>query len=141
MYRKVLVPTDGSEFAQKVLVHARQMAALAHADVVVLQVVEGSDGSAVAPRASRAAAERNVRGLTEALRYDDGAVSAVVRGGDPARTIVQTARSEDADLIVMATHGGSGYQRAVLGSVADYVARNAQCPVLPVTAHRGPQPD
>jgi nucleotide-binding universal stress UspA family protein len=50
--------------------------------------------------------------------------------GDPAKEIVRLAREEDADLIVIGTHGRTGIARALLGSVAEVVVRRAPCPVL-----------
>ncbi len=127
MYKKVLLPTDGSDLARTALAHAKYMAALGHADVVILQVVDGGGGD-------NDAAELNVREISEEMKFEDiGAVECVVRRGDAARTIVDVAHEEHADLIVMATRGRSGLRRMVMGSVADSVARQADCPVLLVT--------
>ncbi len=132
MYRKIVLATDGSELAHRAVGHARQMAALGHADIVVLQVVRPGDEQS---GDGEAAARLNVRTVAEELKFDDiGAVEPLVRMGDPAPTIVQVASSEGADLIVMSTRGRSGIRRMVLGSVADHVARHAKCPVLLVTA-------
>ena len=60
------------------------------------------------------------------------AVEALVDGGDPARTIVERARTLPADLIVMGTHGLSGFERFALGSVTEKVLRKAAPPVLTV---------
>jgi Universal stress protein UspA and related nucleotide-binding proteins len=63
--------------------------------------------------------------------------------GRPADTIVRLARERRADLIVMATHGRTGLEHMVLGSVAEKVVRLAPCPVLTVkhTAHPAVQQD
>ena len=58
----------------------------------------------------------------------------VVRSGRPAEEIVACARAERVDLIAMSTHGRSGLQRALLGSVAQAVLRSTRLPVLLVTA-------
>lgn len=50
--------------------------------------------------------------------------------GEPAREILRLAKDENADLIVMGTHGRTGMLRALMGSVAEQVVRNAACPVL-----------
>jgi len=60
------------------------------------------------------------------------AVEALVEGGDPARTIIDRARTLSADLIVMGTHGLSGFERFALGSVTEKVLRKAAPPVLTV---------
>lgn len=56
--------------------------------------------------------------------------------GDPARSIVEMARRRRCDLIVMGTHGRSGWDRLVMGSVAEKVVRYAHCPVL-IARRRG----
>jgi nucleotide-binding universal stress UspA family protein len=52
--------------------------------------------------------------------------------GDPATTIVQTAEDENADFIVIGTHGRTGLTRLLMGSVAEAVVRRAKCPVLTI---------
>jgi nucleotide-binding universal stress UspA family protein len=58
-----------------------------------------------------------------------------VLSGDPAAEIVRHAREERCDLVVVGTHGRTGIQRLVLGSVAERVARQSPCPVLVVHDH------
>ena len=58
-----------------------------------------------------------------------------VRPGRPATEIVEAARELAADLIVIATHGRTGLQHVLLGSVAENVVRHAPCPVLTVREH------
>jgi nucleotide-binding universal stress UspA family protein len=55
--------------------------------------------------------------------------------GDPADVIAETARDVGADLIVMGTHGRTGFSRLVMGSVAEKVLRHAPCPVLTIRGH------
>jgi nucleotide-binding universal stress UspA family protein len=57
-------------------------------------------------------------------------VDTVLLSGHPADEIVGLARARGCDLLVLATHGRTGFRRAVLGSVAEHVVRNAPCPVL-----------
>ena len=59
-------------------------------------------------------------------------VEAVVRDGQAAAEIVDQAISMNADLLVIGTHGRSGFERLLLGSVAEKVLRKARCPVLTV---------
>jgi nucleotide-binding universal stress UspA family protein len=54
--------------------------------------------------------------------------------GNPAAEIVELAKAEDVDLIVMSTHGRTGLTRALMGSVAEVVVRRASCPVLTLKA-------
>jgi nucleotide-binding universal stress UspA family protein len=67
--------------------------------------------------------------VPDALR---GTWHAEVATGAPAETIVRVAREQEADLIVMGTHGRTGLQHVLLGSVAEKVVRLAECPVLTV---------
>ena len=62
--------------------------------------------------------------------YQDGDIEHHLVTGEPATAIVRLATSEQADLIVMATHGRSGLSRLLMGSVAEAVVRQAACPVL-----------
>ena len=52
--------------------------------------------------------------------------------GSPADKIVETAKKEGVDLIIMGTHGRKGLERAIFGSVCDKVVRNAPCPVVTI---------
>jgi nucleotide-binding universal stress UspA family protein len=64
-------------------------------------------------------------------------VEVLIRTGDPVREILDAARTLPADLIVIGTHGSSGFDRVVLGSVAEKVLRKAVCPVLTVSPQTG----
>jgi len=59
-------------------------------------------------------------------------VEARVAQGSPADKIIETAKSEGVDLIIMGTHGRKGLERAIFGSVCDKVVRTAPCPVLTI---------
>jgi nucleotide-binding universal stress UspA family protein len=78
-------------------------------------------------RAAREAAAQSlvVEGRRRGIR-----VSFLVWEGEPGPAIVDAAASEGADLIIVGTHGRGTVGRIVLGSVSDYVVRNAPCPVL-----------
>jgi nucleotide-binding universal stress UspA family protein len=73
-------------------------------------------------------AERAAQRLSEAGLDTKG----VVKQGDPRTVLEETARSEQADLIVVGSHGRSGIKKLILGSVADHVVAHAPCPVLVV---------
>ena len=59
-------------------------------------------------------------------------VQAMVAQGSPADKIIETAKKEGIDLIIMGTHGRKGLELAIFGSVCDKVVRNAPCPVLTI---------
>jgi nucleotide-binding universal stress UspA family protein len=149
MYRKILLPLDGSELAHKAMEHAAELARLTGAGIVLLQVVEstaqliaqttsptleaipasGAVTAEVVQEASEEqhrAAAQNLEAAAKALR-DSGVtdVSVEVVEGAPGEAITEAASRLGCDLIVMATHGRSGWKRAILGSVADHVVRHS----------------
>ena len=133
----VLVALDGSEFAEQVLPFAEALAE-GGAKLILVQAV-----LAVMPAQGAQPAERQQRVLVadEYLRrlerYFTGkglAVERRVRYGSAPYQLIDAASELQADLIVMASHGRSGLERWVLGSVADRVVRSALCPVLVVRA-------
>ena len=75
---------------------------------------------------------RQLAGLVKALRSRKGEVRTIVRRGRPASELVALAEELGSDLIVMSTHGLTGWRRAMLGSVTEEVVRHAPCPVLVV---------
>ena len=77
-------------------------------------------------------AERTLKNLTQQKMLQDISVRTMVISGKPAYEIVNLATEENADIIVIATHGESGWQRFLFGSVTEKVIRMALCPVLTV---------
>jgi len=152
MYRTILLSTDGSELAAAAVPNALHLATSTGAVVVVVEVIDtvaqimaqttpsgwvgGAGRYAVESAEEVVAAERTEADEhLEALRkqlVEGGAVEVrtQILEGHPGTAIVDAARANDADVIVMATHGRSGIGRALLGSVADHVVRHASCPVL-----------
>lgn len=149
MYQKIMVTLDGSELADVAIPHASTVAKSAGAAVVVLQVIDSvaqimsqlapatiepmPAGAITAELAEesvagqRAQAQANVDKAKARLQADGIAdVSTLVVEGRPGEVIVDTAAEQGCDLIVIATHGRSGFGRVLLGSVAEHVARHAQ---------------
>jgi len=81
--------------------------------------------------------ETELADLVRTYLTDPGAATAKVTVGKPAEEILQVARDEAIDLIVMGTHGRTGLRHVLLGSIAETVVRTAPCPVFTVkaTAH------
>jgi nucleotide-binding universal stress UspA family protein len=138
MYDTILVPTDGSDAAMKAVDHAVDLAAQYDATLHVLAVVDPTSFSTldVDPSTVVVAMERQAREAAQRVETvaDEAGVAvetAVVRG-DPARTITTYATDNEADLVVMGTHGRSGLDRYLLGSVTERVVRTADVPVLTV---------
>lgn len=116
MYRRLLVAFDGSEIAHAAVAHARITARAAGAELLLLTAVESATDRPSAERALEAiAADLRTAGLE--------AVRATVVDGSASSQIIAVARDQVCDLVVMATHGRSGFKRMALGSVADEVIR------------------
>ena len=141
--RKVLVPLDGSGFAERVLPWMQDVAAVVDCEFILLAVPEvpepamyGAMAEAVDDLRQRAEAnsQRYLTQLTERLTDLGLRVRPVVGGSRPATTILEMAEQEQVDLIMLATHGRGGIDRLVMGSVADRVVHHSTCPVflLPV---------
>ncbi len=132
----VLVPTDGSDGSDAAADHAIDLceatnAALHAVNVVDLRAFWGDVGSVTILDTLEAAGEEAVGDV--ARRAEAAGLQSVetsVLSGTPARAIVDYADDHDVDLIVMGTHGRSGLDRYLLGSVAEHVVRLADRPVM-----------
>ena len=81
---------------------------------------------------SRAAAEKSLAGVLDPKWAEGRTVIHAVVEGSPKVEIIQYARKQNIDLIVIATHGRTGLPHVLMGSVAETVVRTAPCPVLTV---------
>lgn len=140
MYERILVPTDGSEYAEMAAETAFELARALEANVDAICVAEvGPIGSVRLPR-DEASAEEVLSGRAEtfvtrlAEQGDDYGLSVTteVRQGVPVHEIIEYADEIDADLIVMGTRGRGGVNRMLLGSVTDGVTRYGDVDVLAV---------
>jgi nucleotide-binding universal stress UspA family protein len=150
MYRRILVAIDGSDTAQLALDHALNLAREQQARVRIVHALESVhflvsmaggypfDASALI-ESMRADGERVLeQARVVAHKAGVDAETALIEGETPvdraATIIVQDALRWDADLIVVGTHGRRGFDRIVLGSVAETLVRIAHTPVLLVRA-------
>ncbi len=139
--QRILVPLDLSEHSAPLLRTAREMAGGYGAELHLLHVIQPLPFPVsamtplsiydLAPRI-REEAQARLQALFEATPGPDVPALYHVVEGHPARTIVQMAAQEEADLIVIAPRGLTGVERFVLGSVAEHVVRAAACPVFVV---------
>ncbi|HKA34127.1 MAG TPA: universal stress protein [Candidatus Binatia bacterium] len=146
--RKILAPTDLSDMSRAGVRYALETAALTGAEVVAYNVVgcneaapyydvEYSYVGAYTP-AVEDIVEEHRRHLAKFVRdnFADLArkvrVTEVVEVGTPYDKIVEKARADGADMIVLSTHGRTGLMHVLIGSVAERVVRMAECPVLTV---------
>lgn len=138
--KRILVPTDFSPPSQRALIHALRLGREAGAEIYVLHVAEDLHTprgcSAHEYLEMRDHSRRRVKDeMTEFLKAlpggDLGATLHLIAvEGVPSSEIVREAVEHNVDLIVISTHGHTGFQRFLLGSTADKVVRLAPCPVL-----------
>lgn len=144
MYKKIVAPLDGSNLSECSLEH---VAALAKGcqipSVVLLNVVEpptrytgytgiSQDALDKIRKEFRAQNEEYLDKVANKLKKKGINASPVIVEGKPADEILNYADKEQADLIIMSTHGSSGFSRWAFGSVADKVIRHSPVPVLVV---------
>ncbi|AUB54732.1 MULTISPECIES: universal stress protein [Methanobacterium] len=147
MYHKILLPTDGSKFAEKAAEHAIWIASKSNAEIIVLNVIETSSLvglpaedlivriKEMLKEEGRRSLERISEMVTEEEKehnIEDIKITLKTEEGSPADAILKTVEKEDVDLVVMGTSGKHGLDRFLLGSVTEKVVRSAKCPVLAV---------
>ena len=142
--RHILVALDGSDLSKQALGPALDLAALYHARLTLLRVVEPLAVNAGAPDLDMAeldqqyqhsedgAARAYLRGIAAPLQRMGHSVETRIEHGQPALAITQAARELGVDVVALATHGRGGLSRLLMGSVADRVVRAAEQPVLVV---------
>lgn len=146
MFNKILCPTDFSEPAGTALEIAHRLADQSGAEWILLHVVDyvpvlppptvGTASPAFDEpkyqRALREHAQHQLDELAASWRDKGVPVQTHLAEGSAAKRIVAYANDNDVDLIVIATHGRTGVQRFLFGSVAEKVLRSASCPVLTI---------
>ncbi|SAL84439.1 UspA domain-containing protein [Caballeronia choica] len=143
MYKRILVPIDGSATASHALDEALKLAHDTGAEIQPLYVVDTPPpiydaGGVYYPdirdaflqEGAHLSAEAVERIKREDVKGTPRVVEVELTGDDIAQRILQSAVEFNADLVVMGTHGRRGWRRLVLGSVAEHFMRIANCPVL-----------
>ena len=139
MYKRALVPLDGSMVAESIIPFILEIAGPLDMEVAVVRVlvpvppmaVEGTRHVVIEDVAKlRAEAEEYLASIAADLRAKGVSVTTAVRRGEPVAEILAGAREVDADLIAMTTHGRSGLSRLLFGSVAAAVLSHAEIPVF-----------
>jgi nucleotide-binding universal stress UspA family protein len=146
--KKIISPTDFSELSYEGIKAADKLAAHFSAEMILVHVVPPAHPFPPA----------QLQADFEVLKYSEGLIAASRRSldqlakkmiaaqrplltlileGDPADEIVNLASSENADVIVIASHGWTGWHRFIFGSVAEKVVRLAHCSVLTIPVRRG----
>jgi len=135
MFKKIVVPLDGSEMAAKIIPQVIELAKAHQAEVTLLHVCYTEYGEASPGTMAQAAVQEAKRceaflgQVAKELEAQGVTVTAVCVEGSPAREIIGYAAANHMDLIAMATHG-KGEVAWVLGSVAEKVVTHATVPVL-----------
>ncbi|AEF94408.1 UspA domain-containing protein [Desulfotomaculum nigrificans CO-1-SRB] len=142
MYKKILLPLDGSERAVKALAHAVEIAQKFGAKLTLMHVVPSLPAYVNTAVDQLGHAQQTI--INELTRHgqemmEEVASSVLDKGieidtytvlGQPADEILEKAKSEDYDLIVMGSRGLGEIKGYLMGSVSNRVARHASCPVL-----------
>jgi len=143
MYKRVLVPLDGSELGESIMPFILQIAGPLDMTVVLVRVLEPAPPMAVEDTRYfpgdlaelQRDAEDYLAAVAAGLRARGVDVTWETRVGRPDTEILAAARSAGADLIAMSTHGRSGVRRLLFGSVAEQVLRQADVPVFLIREH------
>jgi nucleotide-binding universal stress UspA family protein len=138
MYDRILVPVDGGPGTERVVEEALELATLTDADLHALSVIDTRDYGTL-PEAKwltireefEREAEQALTGVRTAVG-DAVSLTTATERGVPHEAILAYATEKGCDCIVMGTHGRSGLDRVLLGSVTERVTRHASVPVLVV---------
>jgi nucleotide-binding universal stress UspA family protein len=158
MFKRILVPLDGSTRAERAITVAAHIAHSTGGSVVLVQAVTIPFAYGPYIGTTSSAAETMDAGLDDTNKYLDSLASSELLEnietdtkalyGSAAPTVISTAQAYNADLIVMTSRGNTGMKRWILGSVAQKIARHSPTPVLvlheggplPVVRHRDVRP-
>ncbi len=136
--RKILIPTDGSDYSMRAADYGVSLAKVVGAEITVVYVIDTVVLDQIAKATEREEVERMLKDDGDRyLRYVTGIAekegikaSSFLAKGIPFEQIVHLAKGLKADLIVMGTFGRRGAERILIGSVAERVIEYASCPVL-----------
>jgi nucleotide-binding universal stress UspA family protein len=144
-FTRILHPTDFSDNSHHALRYACDLAERFNAELHVLNVIQTLamvappyDGMAGGDfyETLRRQVEEQMSGLPGSVQGFKGKVVREIREGRPFVEIIRYAKEREIDLIVMATHGRTGMEHLLIGSVAENTVRKADCPILTVPVRR-----
>lgn len=147
MYKKILIPTDGSEYSEKAGEYAIWVANQSFSQIMVLNVIDTSylrsipqkdlelsledqfkaEGNMAVQKFSKKLEESECNGKCKNILFNT-----LIKKGKPADEILKTIKEEEIDLVVIGASGKHGLNRLYPGSVTESVVRSAICPVLVV---------
>lgn len=143
MFQRILIPLDGSSLAECVLPHAVAVARPSHAKIMLLRVLDPV-GAATRPRSvdpldwqiRKAEAESYLKGLASRFEAAELEVELLVIEGKSAESVIDSAQTNDIDLIIMSSHGQSGITGWNVSSVVQKVVQRARTSVMIVRAYQ-----
>jgi nucleotide-binding universal stress UspA family protein len=139
---RILFPTDFSECSRSILDYVTSFVKANKGKLYLLHVIEFENLPRVAEAAKPEAPDpkrlKEAQDELETLvpKSEGVPVECMVRQGHPFNEIIRVAEKIGADIIVMATHGRTGFEQILIGSVAEKVVRHSTCPVLTVKPAR-----
>ena len=140
-FKKILYPTDFSEPSYEALKAANELALHFSAELCLVHVVSPDvqtspdlAGSGLVLQEIEALAEKSLQEVVKQRVPKELHTCQIVVLGEAADEIIRISEETKADIIVIATHGQTGWRRFVFGSVAEKVVRLAPCPVLTIRA-------
>ncbi len=130
--KRILCPVDFSPTSAHAFAFAERLAISLSAEIVLLHVSDKSPAYTVAGH--NAPVDADIQRQLDSIRPSRStvAIQRVLHPGEPGQVICWLAENNMCDLIVIGTHGRRGLMHLLMGSVAEYVMRNAHCPVLTV---------
>lgn len=140
MFKKILCPVDFSQFSQEVVDYAVDLAIKYGAELHIIHVIPNMTyftpyESFLTPE-NLVAIEKHIQDQVEndfeKVLKQNVPAKKVIRTGVPFVEIIDYAKSESIDLIVMGTHGRSGIEHILIGNVAEKVVRKSPCPVMTI---------
>jgi len=146
MYKKILVPLDGSPLAECVIPHIEAIAKPCGSKVELISVVEpveiptrgqiavNDDDLKKINNEAKKETHKYLDSISDRLNRSEIKNSHVILMGKPAESLIEYAANNDIDLLIMATHGRSGLTKFFWGSIAEKVLRSINIPVLLVKA-------
>lgn len=135
MYEKILLPTDGSEESETAVKHAEELAERFGAEIHLLYVVDITQGAGDPVFQARLEnlkelGHETVQEIEEEINAEK--IETSIQTGIPYKEINEYVEEENIDLVTMGSHGRSGFNRLLLGSVTEKVLRTCSAPVLTV---------
>ncbi len=150
MYKRILVPLDGSELAERVIPYAVSIANALSSQVSLLRIVDSVPEQWADPTHGRyldqlTSSFRNqamdyLEGIAAPLRREGITVTCSAHEGNPSELIINESSREAETLIALSTHGRSGINRWVMGSVTDKVLHGVSAPLLILRSQEGNPP-